>query len=649
MTGHEVVTFTNRSEARLQSLVFHLYLNGFRNTNSTWMRRYLDRESSARHALADSSYGYLEIHRIALQRGPELTSSMTFRSPDDGNPDDRTYAEVTLPKSLASGETLVMDVDFVAKLPRIVARTGWKDDYVLAAHWFPKLGALLSDGWRARQFHEATEFFASFGDYDVTLELPRAMKGKVGATGVEREQAELSGGRLRVRFTAEDVHDFAWTVSPRFELHRETFSFPGLPNTDIVLLLQPEHRSSKARYFRAAREALAAFGAAYIPYPYPTLTIVDPPYSSGSEGMEYPSFITAGAPWIPRQRVHHPESVTIHEIGHQVFHAVVASNEVNEAHLDEGFTTYATYRVLQKAYGDPVFNRSFFGIPVTFGSVLLPYPLAPSERYLNWQAASRSDPISQPTFSVLDRGAMRANAYNKPALVLASAERTLGEERWSAVLKAYVTKYAFRHPTTSDFLGVVRETAGTDMAGLIEESFRGTGTFDYAVTSVTSRPAEPRAGYFGEGTALRLENRVADETDAQNVPAAVPNPGAKTAGPAAGTRYESLVVVRRLGEAVWPVEIELRFAGNVVVRRAWDGRGAWIRYRVTGPKLLSAEVDPDSKLLVDINVLNNGRTSETNPAAASHWSHRLRFWAQNVLELFSLIASLSAPLIPRPA
>ena len=66
--------------------------------------------------------------------------------------------------------------------------------------------------------------------------------------------------------------------------HRDTFSHPGLPNVSLVLLLQPEHRGVRQRYFQATRDALSKYGTWFVPYPYPVLTIVDPPYGSGAGG-----------------------------------------------------------------------------------------------------------------------------------------------------------------------------------------------------------------------------------------------------------------------------------------------------------------------------------------------------------------------------
>ncbi|HEV8269466.1 MAG TPA: M1 family metallopeptidase, partial [Thermoanaerobaculia bacterium] len=403
ITATETVTFVNRTHRSFSDLRLHLYLNAFRNDRSTWLR---EEDSGGgrdrKHGENERNFGYSEINRVSLADGTDLTPNLSYVSPDDGNPDDRTVVSVVLPTAIEPGGTLVFRVDFVAKLPRIVERTGVKDDFVLGGQWFPKLGVATDAGWNCHQFHAPTEFFADFGDYDVTLTLPAENKGKVGGTGVLKEEADLPGGRIRVRFTAEDVHDFAFTACPRYVVARDSFTYKGLPNVEIVLLLQPDHRSARDRYIRAAKEGLAHYGTWYVPYPYPVLTVVDPPYGSHADGMEYPTFIVGGAPWPASVPEREPEDVTVHEFGHQVFYGILASNEFEEAHLDEGFNTYATYKTMKAVWGDPVLVKRFFGIPFTFESVVLPYPVFQRRRFFEWQLRSRSDPTVGTTFRSLD-------------------------------------------------------------------------------------------------------------------------------------------------------------------------------------------------------------------------------------------------------
>ena len=608
LVGRESVTFVNRTSRDVPDVVLHLYLNGFRNTRSTLWRGLPPPAGS-------DSFGWCELKRVALSGGTDLTGRVTFSLPENDNPDDRTLARVPLPAPVPPGGTLVLDVDFESRLPRGLLRTGWKDDFVFAGQWFPKLAKRTETGWRGRPFHASTEFFADFGAYDVTLRLPAEVKGRVAVTGRVVEEEEEEGGRLKVRARADDVHDFAFAFSPRFEPRRETVAPKGLPQVEVRLFLQPDHRRSRERYLRAAREGLALYGAWLGPYPYPVLTIVDPPGGSGAEAMEYPTLFTGGTAWLTPASSGEPGATVLHELAHQWFHGVVATDEVSEAHLDEGLATWIAARATTRLFGTPSAVVSSFGVPLPLRSLPRPLPEGESQEALDQAASSRSDPTLRESWRALDDAAVRSNAYSRAALLLESVARTTGERAFLAAVKEYVRRFAFRHPTTSDFLAVVGEVAAPGARDLLERGWSSAGAVDYAVTRAETRPSAPAAGWVGEG------------------------PRRTWAAPGGAPKgWESTVVVQRLGEVAWPVEVELRFEGGHVVTRRWDGRGEWVRYRATGPRLLAAVVDPRRTCLLDGNRWNDGLATEPDPTAARAWSHRLRFLAQNLLELFALLA-----------
>ncbi|MBK9376207.1 MAG: M1 family metallopeptidase [Holophagales bacterium] len=610
LAGRETVTFVNRTSRELPDVVLHLYLNGFRNTRSTLWRGLPPPSGSA-------DFGFCELKRVALPDGTDLTRQISFETPANDNADDRTLARIPLPRPVSPGAVLVLEVDFESRLPRGVLRTGWKDDFVFAGQWFPKLAKATNAGWRGRPFRWATEFFADFGTYDVALLLPAEVKGKVAVTGRVVEETEESAERIRVRAHAEDVHDFAFAFSPRFEVRKETVAPKGLPTVDVLLFLQPDHRRSRERYLRAAREGLALFGTWLTPYPYPALTIVDPPAGSGAEAMEYPTLFTGATAWLSPASGGEPGAVTLHELAHQWFHGMLASDETSEAHLDEGLATWISARAATRIFGTPSPVVEAFGIPIPLRSLKRPLPEGESQDALDQAAFSRSDPTLRETWRALDGAAVRTNAYSRTALLLESAARTSGEQPVFAAVREYARRYAFRHPTTSDFLGVLGEVAGSEARDLVERGWASAGAVDYAVTRASTRRAAPAAGYLGEGP--RRAYRAPSE---------------------AARSFESTVVVQRLGEIAWPVEVEMRFEGGQTVTRRWDGRAEWMRWRITGPRLVSAVVDPRRACLLDVNRLNDGLRTEPDPTAARAWGHRLRFLAQNLLELFALVAVL---------
>jgi hypothetical protein len=98
-----------------------------------------------------------------------------------------------------------------------------------------------------------------------------------------------------------------------------------------------------------------------------------------------------------------------------------------------------------------------------------------------------------------------------------------------------------------------------------------------------------------------------------------------------------------MGGLVFPVTIEVRFDDGEVVREQWDGREAWRRYLyVREARLVSATVDPDSLVPLDINFTNNSRTVEPEGLGVQKLCARIMFWAQFIMDQpeFLTIATL---------
>ena len=190
-------------------------------------------------------------------------------------------------------------------------------------------------------FHAQSEFYADFGDYDVSLDVPAGFR--VGATG-SRVRATEAQGRTRLGYHAENVHDFAWTAWDRFETRSELIA-----GTRVSVLYPPHQQQNAQAELESVRFALPHFNALYGAYPYPTLTLVHPPEAAGNAGgMEYPTLITTGGPWYSTfGGAHFIDVVTTHELGHQWFYGLVASNEHAEPFLDEGFNSYAEAEALE--------------------------------------------------------------------------------------------------------------------------------------------------------------------------------------------------------------------------------------------------------------------------------------------------------------
>ena len=293
LQGEQMLEWTNTSEVEVKELQFHLYLNAFRDANSTFMKESGGRLRS--DVMDSEGFGNIYITSIKTSSGTSLLRSLKFIQSDDQNRDDRTVASLLLPEPVQPGKTIRLNMEFKAKLPKVFARTGWgRDNFFMVGQWFPKIGVFEKNengnwGWNCHQFHANTEFYADFGKYHVQIRLPEEYK--VGATGVQTSEIRLKGGLKLLTFEADQVHDFAWTASPHYLIFETVHR-----GIRLRAFMQPEHASQHTRYFDAVKKAIDYYTKTLGKYPYETLTLVDPPFhSSGAGGMEYPTLITCGS------------------------------------------------------------------------------------------------------------------------------------------------------------------------------------------------------------------------------------------------------------------------------------------------------------------------------------------------------------------
>ena len=602
-------TWTYDTDYATDELWFHLYWNAFEINKSTY---FIESSGNRTAGFERDDWGYCRIEKIELVQDEylediDLKPGMEFRSPDDGNPFDRTVFTVKLPQEIQTGQSITVRIFFQSKVPRPISRTGvYKDNYFIA-QWFPKVGVFQNGQWNCHQYHASSEYFADYGTYDVSITVPS--KFVIGATGEHRAQTDNEDGTTTHYFYQHSVHDFAWTASPRLLEYKEDYEFIPGKSTEITLLLQPEHKKIKDRYMNAVKNAIKYSSIFYGDYPYTTATCVDPGYNSRSGGMEYPTFFTGGTYFLTRKGIPRPEGVTIHEFGHGYFYGLVGSNEFENPWMDEGFTSFLDTEIYYAAYGEPVFSKSYFGIPVTFKDVNIPIE---SDGISRHRRTYNMDQLQRYSWEFMEGGSYGANSYSKAELMLRTLKRFLGKDLFAAMIKDYSMRWWFKHPQPKDFYDVVSEYAGEDMSWFLDQIVYGSEKLDYAVTDISNKsPTQFKGLLDGE----YKDNKGSQE---QNI-------------------YESEVLVRRLGEVKIPVEVQIVFRDGEQIIENWDGLYRWKKFSFNRPSpVVKAVVDPDFKLVLDINRTNNSRKINPNRLAPLKGVSAWLLWLQHFLEFFTL-------------
>lgn len=572
LIASETVTWTHPGSKPVSDLYFHMYPNAFASPDTTFMK-----ESGGTlrgDTMPENGFGSMTLTDLRTTEGTSLMQRVQFVQPDDGNVNDKTLLKVHLPQPVNGGESVTLKLKYEVQLPKIFARMGVSGNFVMAGQWFPKLSVyepkgtrgVKEEGWDLHQYHGTSEFYSDFGIYNVTIAVPSDYT--VAATGFPVKNAKLKQDQKIYQFYADDVHDFAWAASPDFTVAEEAFSTPEVPGVRIKVYLDPLHKDLKERYLQAAKAALTYFSKWYGPYPYSTLSIIVPPKEgNGAGGMEYPTLVTAfgATDSSPDTSL---ERTVVHEIGHQYFYGMVASNEFEEAWLDESFTSYAEDRLMEQEYG-----------------IKTNLPLQSS-------LVTKSEPLNLETWKYDGAESYSRNVYIRGKLVLKDIERQVGTKAMNSIMSTYARKFRFQHPTTSDFQKVVEKVTKKSWQPYFEDYVYGGGAPDFSIDTITIKKN--------------------GSSDAQS--------------------YESIVKITNKGSHYVDVPIKFTFADGSAAERVWNGEGAETTFQLLSDNLLlSAEIDPEHTVLLENKHLNNFRLAEIEPKTLSRWTLSVTKLVETVL------------------
>jgi len=595
----EVLTYHNLTGQALDHFPFHLYQNAFQ-PNATFVResKLMGTRDTHYEKWEARYYGSEDIKSIEVVGQGDLTRNLQFIAPDDGNEYDKTVADLRLAKPIPAGAFVQFKIAFQTKFPETQARSGWKRDFLLGGQWFPKVGVFWHGAWNCHQYHNTTEFFADFGVYDVKLTVPQ--NEVIGASGVEISNVNNQNGTKTVAYHGDDIHDFAWTASPRYQVKESTYQAQMGP-VKLRFLMQPAHWDQIDRHERITRQTLDRFEQWYGPYPYKTLTVVDPEPGSAAGGMEYPTFITGGTTWWLPNGLHEVEGVVEHEFGHQYWYGMVATNEFEDAWMDEGINSYTEVKVLDSILGDKTSVLNLAG--ATYSE--------PEQQRDFYLLAVDRDPMAKNAYAYVDSTSYAGVTYGKTASVLLTLEGIIGKDTMAQAMHTYFMKYRFTHPAKEDFLKTIEEVSGRDLRWYFNQSIYGTQFLDYEVLNAESFPVN----WFEEN---KNDRKKGDDKD---------------------TLYQTYVTLHRKGDFTMPIDVEIKFANDERIREHWDGQARWTRFAYQKKtRVASVEIDPDHAIHIDRDNFNNSLVLEPNPKPthkiSNYWlfvtqwlSQALAWWA----------------------
>jgi peptidase M1-like protein len=471
LTGHVRISYVNHSPDTLSDFYAHQYLNAFR-PGSRW--------SAVDSAEGRVRFQHLHDPDYAFERITAATVMGAAALPDYPFAPDSTVAHWRLPRALGPGDSLVVEIDWQARpstLPRRQGRSGRRFDF---AQWYPKVVVFDGHGWEAHPLYPAGEFYGEFGTYDVTLDLPADQV--IGATGVPvcgdpgwdharavpdvpvdyqrdaygavpNDCPAAAAGRKTVRFRAEQVHHFAFSLNPQYVYEQGRYG-PVV----VRVLYQPQDTATWGHGIAVARTAtaLAWLDSLYGPFAWPQLTNV---HRIEGGGTEFPMMVMNGGASL---------GLILHEVGHNYTMGILANNEWREGWLDEGFTSFQTAWYEATHGGADEYPDLEAGI--LFDDL---------DRW--------SEPVSMISERYRDFFLYNEMIYNKAQLFYEELRYVVGDEVMRRILRTYYARWQLKHVDEEKFRAVCEGVSGQDLGWLFGQWLHGTPLIDYQLQRVERR------------------------------------------------------------------------------------------------------------------------------------------------------------------
>ena len=484
LIGRARIVYVNQSPDTLRDFFVHQYLNAFR-PGSRWAAADSAEERVRFQNMKDPDYAFERI----------TTSTVMGRSakPDYPYAPDSTIAHWTLPRPLRPGDSLIADIDWQARpstLPRRQGRRGRRFDF---AQWYPKVVVYDKYGWQDHPLYPAGEFYGEFASYDVVLDV--AGDQVIGATGVpvegdpgwERANARpgapidyqrnwyplsairrsgtdagdrIAGtacgtapGRKCVRFFADSVHHFAFSLNPEYRYEQGRYQ-------DVVVrvLYLPGDSATWGKGIAVQRTeaALAWLDTLFGKFPWPQITNL---HRIEGGGTEFPMVIMDGSA---------SQGLIVHELGHNYTMGILANNEWREGWLDEGFTTFQTDWFFE-SQGQ---GSDFPGIDFDL---------------VTWDVDRWTEPVSMISDRYRDFQTYNWMIYYKGALLFRQLRYIVGDDVMRKILRTYYQRWRLKHVDEAAFRSVVEEVTRMDLRWLFSQWLHATPLIDYQLDKVQRR------------------------------------------------------------------------------------------------------------------------------------------------------------------
>ena len=507
LSGTIEMIYHNNAPESLDFIYILLQPNAYKSKNSAFAQQAL-RNGSTRFYFAESS----EMGRLS-DLNFEIEGKKVEVEVDKTNPD---IAKVKLNAPIPSGKRVKITTPFTYKIPFPFSRGGHAGQQYLMTQWYPRPAVYDATGWHPQPYLDQGEFYQEFGSFEVSITLPENYV--VGATGVLETPSEVgflnekakytegvlsgnndkskienahkdsfppSSDKLKtIRYKADKVIDFAWFADKRFLVLKSEVTLKNSGRkVETFSYFPPKYAATWSESTNYINRAVQFYSENVGDYPHPQASAVMSDEGFGG-GMEYPMITVMSGSFD----AHALDNVITHELGHNWFQGILASNERENPWLDEGLNSYYDHRYDVEYYGK---NTEGVGLPLflTKGSDYNFNELASqlfSFLHLDQAPMTASDKLTSMNYGLA--------VYEKTAQSLKILETSVGREKFDEIMQSYFKQWQFKHPQPADFKKMWTNAAAEigDVSWFFDGLLGSTKQVDYKIVKLS----ETKEGFW---------------------------------------------------------------------------------------------------------------------------------------------------------
>ena len=513
----ETIEYVNNSPSTLTYIWFHIWPNAYKDGQTALSKQMREDDDLTLFFSNYRDRGWIDSLDFQVN-GEKARIELDYKNKD--------ICRVFLNEPLEPGERITITTPFRVQIPKgIFSRLGHLDQAYQITQWYPKPAVYDKNGWHQMPYLGQGEFYSEFGTFDVHITLPENYV--VGATGDlingEKELAWLnqkvketeaieefdyydlsfpasSVKKKTLHYHQEKVHDFGWFADKRYHVLKGEVA---LPNSGRKVTTWAMFTNNEADLWKNSIEYLNDATYYYSlwvgDYPYNHVTAVDGVLSEGG-GMEYPNVTTIGESGDAVSL----EEVIMHEVGHNWFYGMLASNERDHPWMDEGLNSFIEARYMKRKFPNLMLQDVYggrklidFGMKVA-GVYNMKHKSLGQHVYSVAARANTDQPIesSSESYTSTNYGSI---VYVKTAVAFNYLMAYLGEDKMDEIMSVYFQKWKFKHPQPEDFEAVVIEVTGDSLKWFFDDVIRSTRKMDYSVSRIKKEEGKLRVKVRNNG------------------------------------------------------------------------------------------------------------------------------------------------------